>query len=123
MRPEYDFVALGGGTAGLVSCRTVAAMGRRTAMIEAERPGGDCFYAGCVPSKSLLATAELAHSMRHADAFGLEPADPRPDFARVMDRVQDVIDKAGEADDPALLESEGVEGITGRGRFTGPGRI
>jgi len=61
--------------------------------------------------------------MRTADRLGLESRDPKPDLARVMDRVQQVIDRAGEPDTPAVLEAKGVEVLRGAGRFAGPGRI
>ena len=48
---------LGGGTAGLVGARTAAALGARVALVEPGKPGGDCLWTGCVPSKSLLEAA------------------------------------------------------------------
>jgi pyruvate/2-oxoglutarate dehydrogenase complex dihydrolipoamide dehydrogenase (E3) component len=67
---RYDLVVLGGGTAGLVSSLIAAGAGARVALVERERTGGDCLWTGCVPSKSLIAAAGLAHRMRHADAVG-----------------------------------------------------
>ncbi len=123
MKPEYDFVALGGGTAGLVATRTVAEMGGRAALIEKDRPGGDCLYTGCIPSKTILASAWLAQRMRNADVVALDPVDPKPDFERVMNRIETVIEAAGTEDDPDYLESLGVEVVKAHGRFVGPGRI
>ncbi|MGI9557824.1 MAG: dihydrolipoyl dehydrogenase family protein [Solirubrobacterales bacterium] len=123
MKPEYDLVALGGGTAGLVATLTVAEMGGRAALIEEDRPGGDCLYTGCVPSKTVIASAELAHRMRTADAVALEPSEPSPDFGRVLGRINETIAAAGTRDDPEYLQSKGVEVVKARGRFTAPGRI
>jgi pyruvate/2-oxoglutarate dehydrogenase complex dihydrolipoamide dehydrogenase (E3) component len=61
--------------------------------------------------KSLLASARRAYDIRTADAVGIEPSGPGIDFARVMDRVQDVIRRAGVRDTAEHLESEGVEVI------------
>ncbi|MBA3262397.1 MAG: FAD-dependent oxidoreductase [Thermoleophilaceae bacterium] len=123
MRARYDLVVLGGGTGGLVSSLIAAGAGARVALIERDRTGGDCLWTGCVPSKSLLAAASLAHRMRHADAVGLEPFEPAIDFARVMDHVWGAIRTIEPHDSPDRLRQAGVEVIAADGRFTAPGRI
>lgn len=114
---------IGGGTGGIVASLIGAGLGARVALIERERTGGDCLWTGCVPSKSLLASAGLAHRMRHADRVGLTPVTPTIDFARVMDHVQDVVQTIEPADSPARLRRAGVEVITACARFTAPGQI
>ena len=86
-------------------------------------PGGDCLWTGCVPSKALIASAELAHRMRNADAVGLPPNDPEIDFARVMDHVSGSQRTIQPDDSAESLERDGVEVIAGSARFAGPGRI
>lgn len=120
---RYDLVILGGGTAGLIASQTAAGLGARVALVEREAPGGDCLWTGCIPSKSLIASAALAHSMRTADRLGLEPTEPRFDFATVMGRLQQVIAEAGERDTPEYLRSQGVEVIHDHGAFGGPGVV
>jgi pyruvate/2-oxoglutarate dehydrogenase complex dihydrolipoamide dehydrogenase (E3) component len=124
MDRRYDLVVLGGGTAGLIASLYAARAGARVALVEqAEQPGGDCLFTGCVPSKSLLASAQLAHHMRTADRLGLQPSQPAVDFARVMKRVQEVIRQAGVRDTAEHLESEGVEVVRALGRFVRPGVV
>lgn len=120
---RYDLIVLGGGTGGLVSSLIAAGVGARVALIERQRTGGDCLWTGCVPSKSLIAAAELAHRMRHADAVGLKPVQPEIDFAQVMEHVREVIHTIEPHDSPQRLRAAGVEVIEADGRFTGPGRI
>jgi pyruvate/2-oxoglutarate dehydrogenase complex dihydrolipoamide dehydrogenase (E3) component len=120
---RYDLVVLGGGTGGLVSSLIAAGAGARVALVERDRTGGDCLWTGCVPSKSLIAAAGLAHRMRNADAVGLAPVDPRIDFARVMDHVWGAIRTIEPHDSPGRLRAAGVEVIAGTGRFTAPGRL
>jgi pyruvate/2-oxoglutarate dehydrogenase complex dihydrolipoamide dehydrogenase (E3) component len=120
---RYDLVVLGGGTGGLVSSLIAAGAGARVALVERERTGGDCLWTGCVPSKSLVAAAGLAHRMRHADKVGLEPVDPAIDFGRVMDHVWGAIRTIEPHDSPQRLRAAGVEVIEADGRFTAPGRI
>lgn len=122
--PRYDLVVLGGGAAGLVAARLCASLGGRVALVEAAgQPGGDCLFSGCVPSKSMIASAKLAHSMRTADRLGLDPVQPQIDFARVMERVQDVIARAGAPDSAAALRVDGVEVVHATGRFARPGIV
>jgi pyruvate/2-oxoglutarate dehydrogenase complex dihydrolipoamide dehydrogenase (E3) component len=124
MDRRYDLVVLGGGTAGLVASLYAARVGARVALVEqAEQPGGDCLFTGCVPSKTLIASARLAHEMRTAGRVGLEPVEPRIDFARVMERIQEVIRRAGLPDTAEHLEAQGVEVIRAFGRFSRPGVV
>src|SRR5919106_2333415 len=124
MDRRYDLVVLGGGTAGLIASLYAARVGARVALVEqADQPGGDCLFTGCVPSKSLLASAQRAHDMRTADRLGLEAVEPSFHFARVMERVQEVIGRAGVRDTAEHLESEGVEVVRAFGRFDRPGVI
>lgn len=122
-RGRYDLVVLGGGTGGLVSAFVAAGIGARVALVERERTGGDCLWTGCVPSKSLLAAARLAHRMRHADAVGLSAVEPAIDFAAVMDRVHAAIAEIEPHDSPARLRGAGVEVIEGDGRFLDDGTL
>lgn len=120
---RFDLISIGGGTAGLVATMGVAGLGGRAALIEAERPGGDCLWTGCVPSKALLAAGAAAHSMRTADRYGLEPVEPAVDLARVMASVRHAQSVIEPHDSPERLRANGVTVIEGRGRFLGPGRI
>jgi hypothetical protein len=118
MDRRYDLVVLGGGTAGLIASVYATRIGARVALVEqAEQPGGDCLFTGCVPSKSLIASAQLAHDMRTAERLGLEASEPSIDFAGVMERVQEVIRRAGVRDTAEHLESEEVEVVRALGRF------
>lgn len=123
MSRRYDLVILGGGTGGLVAAQIAAGVGARVALIERDRTGGDCLWTGCVPSKSLIASAAAAHRMRHADELGLAAVQPEINFARVMERVHRVIGQIEPHDSPEHLRAAGVEVIQADGRFTGPGRI
>jgi pyruvate/2-oxoglutarate dehydrogenase complex dihydrolipoamide dehydrogenase (E3) component len=118
-----DLVVVGGGTGGLISSLIAAGVGARVALIERERTGGDCLWTGCVPSKSLLAAAGLAHRMRHAGAVGLAPVTPEIDFARVMEHVWGAIRTIEPHDSPERLQAAGVEVVHAEGRFTGAATI
>lgn len=69
---DYDFIIIGGGSAGYAAARTASGLGLRTAVVEsAKEMGGLCILRGCMPSKTLLESAHRAHVIRHAEEFGL----------------------------------------------------
>ncbi len=119
-KPEFDIVVIGGGAGGLVVAAGGAALGAKVAVVEKHKLGGDCLWYGCVPSKTLLKSAHLAHAMRHADRWALAPAAAQPDLARVMERVAGVIKGIEPHDSPERFRGLGVDVIFGNGRFVGP---
>ena len=123
MTKSYDVVVLGGGTAGLVTASGCARLGRRVAMIEREALGGDCLWTGCVPTKALVASAKLAHQMRHAKAFGLEPFTPRVSPKAVMDSMREQRRIISRHDDPEKFRKLGIDVIEGNARFVSPNEV
>ena len=121
-RDRHDLVIVGMGTAGLLAARLATTLGLRVAAVERGRFGGDCLWTGCVPSKSLLASAKAAHAMRHADALGIEPHEPAVDVDRVLARVRGVQARiAATDDDPERYRRMGVELLLGeQARIAGP---
>ena len=73
-KPEFDLAVIGGGAGGLVVAAGGAALGAKVALVEKHKLGGDCLWYGCVPSKTLIKSARIAHQMRHADRWALTPA-------------------------------------------------
>src|SRR5512139_851135 len=120
MSHEYDLAVIGAGAGGLVVAAGGAALGAKVALIEKHRMGGDCLWYGCVPSKSLLKSARIAHQMRHADRWAIAPAQPAIDLAQVMERVAGVIRGIEPNDSPERFRGLGVDVIFGDGRFTAP---
>ena len=118
MAETFDVVVIGGGTAGLVTASGCARLGRKVALIEREKLGGDCLWTGCVPTKALVATAKLAHQMRHADAFGLEPVTPKISPKSVMDSMRERRLFISRHDDPEKFRKLGVDVIEGNARLT-----
>lgn len=119
---DYDLVVIGAGATGLGAARSARKAGRRVALVEAARPGGDCTHYGCVPSKALLETARRVHAARHGAAYGFT-ADPQVDFAKVMDRVRAVIAEIEQDESPELLAEQGIDLLADWGVVTGPTSI
>ncbi len=123
MPENFDVVVIGGGTGGLVTASGCVRLGRRVALIEREALGGDCLWTGCVPTKALVASAKLAHQMRHADAFGLEPVTPRVSPKSVMDSMREQRRIISRHDDPEKFRKLGIDVIEGEARLTGSGIV
>lgn len=117
---DYDLVIVGGGSAGQVAAPAAAALGARVALVDKERLGGECLWTGCVPSKSLIASATAAHQTRHLEALGLQGALAPVDLGTVMDRVQGVIDTIYRAEDPGAMRRRGIDVYLGHVAFRSP---
>jgi pyruvate/2-oxoglutarate dehydrogenase complex dihydrolipoamide dehydrogenase (E3) component len=109
-----DLVIIGGGAGGLVVASVAAQLGLAVTLVErAQRLGGDCLHHGCVPSKALIRTAEVASLMRRAADFGLPSVAPQVDMARVSAHVRAVIEEIQHHDDPERFRGYGCEVLLG----------
>lgn len=116
---KHDLVIIGGGVGGLVTASVAGQLGVDTVLVDAgENLGGDCLHHGCVPSKTLIRSAEVARLIHRAEEFGLA-ANPGPvDLGAVMDRVHAVIGQIQQHDDPDRFRAYGVDVRFGHARFT-----
>src|SRR3954454_12214135 len=89
---SYDFICIGGGSAGFNAARVAAAAGLTAAVVDGARQlGGLCILRGCMPSKTLLYAAEVLHSAQHAGRFGLKVTGARADMKAVHARKKRII--------------------------------
>jgi len=116
-RLEPDLCVIGGGAGGLAVAAGAVQMGASVVLIERGRMGGDCLNYGCVPSKSLLATARLAGGCRRGTALGLRLAPPDIDFAAIADSVMQVVAAIAPNDSVERFEGLGVTVLRGDARF------
>lgn len=116
---KYDIVIIGGGVAGLVCASGASQFGARVALVDRAPLGGDCLWAGCVPTKRLVRSAQVASLIRRAGEFGISTEGMEVDFPRVMASMREVQKKIGVRDDPERFRKMGIEVIFGEGRFTG----
>jgi pyruvate/2-oxoglutarate dehydrogenase complex dihydrolipoamide dehydrogenase (E3) component/uncharacterized membrane protein YdjX (TVP38/TMEM64 family) len=117
---DRNLIVIGAGAGGLVSAYIAAAVKAKVTLIEAHKMGGDCLNYGCVPSKALIKSAKLAQQMRHAGHYGLEDANPKFSFRKVMQRVHEVIAKVEPHDSIERYEGLGVEVIQGYAKLVDP---
>jgi pyruvate/2-oxoglutarate dehydrogenase complex dihydrolipoamide dehydrogenase (E3) component len=123
MPETFDVVVIGGGTAGLVTASGCARLGRRVALIERDALGGDCLWTGCVPTKALVASARLAHQMRHASVYGLTPVTPQISPAAVMQSMREQRLRISAHDDPDRFRALGIDVVHGAAHFISPHEV
>ena len=117
---DRNLIVIGAGAGGLVTAYIAAAVRAKVTLIEAHKMGGDCLNTGCVPSKALIKTARLAHEIRTAGDYGLEPSEPRFHFRRVMERVRSTIETIAPADSVERYTKLGVDVRLGHARMVDP---
>ena len=119
-RFDTNLVVIGAGSAGLVSAYIAAAAKAKVSLIEKHRMGGDCLNTGCVPSKALLRSAKLVAEVRNAASLGIDQAEVRFDFAKVMERVQRVVKTVEPHDSVERYTGLGVDCIQGAATIRSP---
>ncbi|MDO9264856.1 MAG: FAD-dependent oxidoreductase, partial [Desulfosalsimonadaceae bacterium] len=119
-RFDYNLVVIGAGAAGLVTSYIAATVRAKVALIEKHKMGGDCLNTGCVPSKALIRSAKILSYVNRAKEFGFDGGTIQFDFARVMERVQQVIGKIEPHDSVHRYTQIGVECISGDAKITSP---
>jgi pyruvate/2-oxoglutarate dehydrogenase complex dihydrolipoamide dehydrogenase (E3) component len=120
---RFDLCVIGAGSAGLSVAAGAAQMGASVALVERGRMGGDCLNFGCVPSKSLLAAARAAETVRESARFGVRAGEPGIDGAAVHDHVHGVIAAIAPHDSAERFERLGVRVIRATARFATPEEI
>lgn len=120
MTIQADVAVLGGGPGGYTAAIRAAQLGKKTVIIEMEKVGGTCLHRGCIPSKALLRSAEVYHTVKDAARFGIvTQGEPSLVFGSVMDRKQAAVDQLYRGLQ-FLMKKHGIEVLHGRGRIIGP---
>jgi len=120
----YDMICIGAGVGGLVTAASAAGVGAKVAMIEQNLLGGDCLNVGCVPSKAIIHSANLAHTVKgdikrlEAAGIFLDPNAVNVDFEKVMERVRKVRADISHHDSAERFTDLGVEVYIGRAVFS-----
>jgi pyruvate/2-oxoglutarate dehydrogenase complex dihydrolipoamide dehydrogenase (E3) component/uncharacterized membrane protein YdjX (TVP38/TMEM64 family) len=117
---DRNMVVIGAGAAGLVSAYIAATVKAKVTLVEAKEMGGDCLNTGCVPSKAIIKSAKVAHQMRHADKYGLTPADPKVPFRAVIARVMEAVKTIEPNDSVERYTGLGVDVVKGYARVIDP---
>lgn len=105
---EFDIVIIGAGPGGYVAAIRAAQLGMKTAIIEKEHLGGVCLNWGCIPTKSLLRTAEVKHLIDHADDYGLTVGRSEINIEKVVARSRQISNQL----------SQGIRGLMKKNKIT-----
>ncbi|HET6437232.1 MAG TPA: dihydrolipoyl dehydrogenase [Anaeromyxobacter sp.] len=116
---NFDAVVVGAGPGGYVAAIRLAQLGRRTALIDREELGGVCLNWGCIPSKALIAAANLVDDIRHAGHRGILVEPARVDLAKLR-QFKDAVVKKMTGGVGFLEKGNGVEVVHGNARFVSP---
>lgn len=123
-RAAFDAIIIGAGQAGvpLAKCLAVEA-GLRTALVERDAVGGTCINRGCTPTKTMIASARVAHLARRAAEYGVRVGPVEVDLAAVRARKARIVASWRGGSERRLRKTEKLELIYGEARFVGPREI
>jgi len=117
----YDLVLIGGGPAGYTCAIRAAQLGLKVALVEkTDKLGGTCLHWGCIPTKSMLFSAEVWDHIKHAASYGIDNVDqPKLNWDTVIKRKNDITLKHTKGLD-FLMKKNKITVVRGHGRLTGP---
>ena len=119
----YDLIVIGGGPGGYVAAIRAAQLGLKVAVVERESVGGICLNWGCIPTKSLLKSAQAYEYAVHAADYGVSiKGDVKPDFEAMVKRSREVANGMSKGVQ-YLFKKNKVESISGFGKLTGKNKV
>ena len=120
MAQTYDAIIIGTGQSGPALAARLAGAGQRVAVIERGKFGGTCVNNGCIPTKTLVASAYAAHLARRAGDYGVDAGPVRVDMKRVKARKDEVSGRSNQGVENWMRGTANVSVFQGHARFTGP---
>lgn len=124
MKKDFDAIVIGSGQSGPSLAVRMATAGQKVAIIERHRFGGTCVNTGCIPTKTLVASAYNAHMVRRAADFGVQVAGPaRVDMKRVKARKEEITGKSRSGLESWLKNTPNCTVYRGHARFESPKEV
>ena len=117
---EFDVIVIGGGPGGYVAAIRAAKNGAKTALIERRDFGGTCLNIGCIPTKTLVASAHTAHVARRGAEYGIGTGDVTVDMSKVKARKDGIVKGDRDGVEGWLEGMDGATLLRGHARFTDP---
>ena len=115
---QFDCIIVGAGQAGSPLASSFAEAGKRTVLIERVHIGGCCLNEGCTPTKTMVASAEVAYLARRASDFGVHVGDVQVNMSEVRERKRKMVDSFASESVQSLKDEKGLELIFGAARFS-----
>ncbi|WP_296631315.1 dihydrolipoyl dehydrogenase [Rhodoluna sp.] len=116
---NFDVVILGGGSGGYAAALRSAQLGKSVALIEKYKLGGTCLHRGCIPTKALLHSAEVADSVKDAGHYGVNATFGSIDMPAVNQYRDSIVDRLFKGL-TGLVGSKNITVVQGEGRLAGP---
>ncbi|MEC7838534.1 MAG: FAD-dependent oxidoreductase [Chlamydiota bacterium] len=113
----YQIIVIGAGAGGLVVAIGAAKAGKKVLLIENGNYGGDCTNFGCIPSKSTIAAAKMAHSLRESSQLGIAMQSKSLSGDNALERTRQIIASIRAHETPEILNGHGVNTLTGLASF------
>ena len=120
---HFDAIVIGSGQGGNPLAKALSDKGKRTAMIERANIGGTCINTGCTPTKTMVASAEVAYLARRGKDYGVHTGEISVDMAIVRERKRNIVKQWREGSENSLKRAKLVELIRGQASFVGPKQI
>ncbi|MGH7379335.1 MAG: mercuric reductase [Candidatus Methylomirabilales bacterium] len=120
---KYDAIVIGSGQGGNPLCQDLAERGWRVAMVEKEHLGGTCINTGCTPTKTMVASAQVAYYARNAARWGVRTGPVSVDLPRIVARKDDIVHRFRSGKEEAFGSRENLHLYRGHGRFVAPRRL
>ena len=118
----YNIVVLGGGSGGYACALRAAELGKRVALIEQDKVGGTCLHKGCIPTKALLHSAEIADQARESEAFGVRSSFEGIDILGVQAYKNKVVERLWKGLQ-STIASRKIDTIEGYGKLVSPTQV
>ena len=119
---RFDVAVIGSGPGGYPAAIKAAQNGKTVALIEDKEMGGTCLNRGCIPSKTLIASADVLHKIQEAEEFGIVVGSVDFDYAKMVDRKDSVVTKIRKSLE-GLIAANKITVFRGYGRFVSPRAI
>jgi pyruvate/2-oxoglutarate dehydrogenase complex dihydrolipoamide dehydrogenase (E3) component len=114
---SYDLIVIGAGQGGGPLAGTAADNGLSSALIEHKHVGGTCVNEGCTPTKTMIASARVAHLARRSEDYGVHVGDVSVDMETVRKRKRDIVESFRAGSRSSVEDTDGLDLIEGTGRF------
>lgn len=119
---DFDIVVIGGGPGGYVSAIRSSQLGLKVCVVEKEHMGGTCLNKGCIPTKALLQSAKIKHSVDIAQDFGINASINSIDFDKIIDRSKNVVFGLNKGVS-GLMQKNNITVVSGEAKFVDKNRI
>jgi len=115
---QYDAIIIGAGQSGMPLARRISKKGLRVALIERDNIGGTCINNGCSPTKTMVASAKVAHMVSRASDFGIQVSAFKVDQKEIKRRKQYIVELFRGGAQSSLDKAENIEILKGTGKFS-----